>query len=237
MGKKNKKMKLWKKVLLICLAVVAVSVAAVAVWQRNNIAAVVETLSNSDEQIAEKLDKNKKKLEEELKDKYPSIISDFTAEEEKKIMKGELSVEDAVSSLNKEYESVRGKYNVKSTGNAETDKKVDKLIGDKVIELYSLKAYYLGQLGQLEATAKREYAALPDSQKNLSGKKTIVARHMGQANSLLSQCDSKVSSLLSSLQSELKACGGDTSIIKTIQSAYENEKALKKAYYLKLLGQ
>ena len=233
----KKKMKLWKKIVLICLAVIVVLAAIIFVWQRNNIMAVVETLSSSGDQIAQKLDDNKKALEEDLKEEHPTIVRDFTAEEEKQIMKGELSVDDAVANLNREYQSIREQYNIKSTGNSETDRQVDNLIGDKVIELYSLKAYYLGQLGQLESKVKSEYAAFPDSKKNMSGKKELAGKYIGQANSLLNQCDSRVSALLSELQSSLKSLGADTSIIKTIQSAYENEKALKKAYYLKLLGQ
>ncbi len=229
-------MKKWKKVLIVVLIVFIASVGAVAVWQRNNLTAIIKTMTNTDEEIAQQLNETKQKLEGDLKEKYPSIVSDFSAEDEKKIMKGEMSVDDAVEKLNREYQSNRLQFDIKSSGNPEIDEKADEIIGDKVIELYSLKAYYLGQLGQLEATVKKEYAALPESKRNLIGKKELVSRHIGPANGLLSQCDSRVSSLLGELQGELKKIGADTSIIKTIKDAYENEKALKKAYYLKLMN-
>ena len=229
-------MKKWKKVLLVVLIVFIASVGAVAVWQRNNLTAIIKTMTNTDEEIAQQLNETKQKLEGDLKEKYPSIVSDFSAEDEKKIMKGEMSVDDAVEKLNREYQNNRLQFDIKSSGNPEIDEKADEIIGDKVIELYSLKAYYLGQLGQLEATVKKEYSALPESKRNLIGKKELVSRHIGTANGLLSQCDSRVSALLGELQGELKKIGADTSIIKTIKDAYENEKALKKAYYLKLMN-
>lgn len=229
-------MKTWKKVLLIALVVVIAAIAAVGIWQKNNIVAVIKTFSSTDEELAQELNDNKQMLEKNLKEKYPSIVRDFTAEEEKEIMKGSLSVDEAMGKLNHEYEAIKQQYDIKSTGNTEVDERVDEIIGDKVIEMYSLKAYYLGQLGQLEATVKNEYRALPESKKNLIGKKELVSKHLGTANALLSQCDSKVAEILNGLQSELKALGADTSIIKTIKDAYENEKALKKAYYLKLIN-
>lgn len=234
-------MKVFKRAVLILLAVLVVGLTGVAVWQRNNISALIKSATSTDEELANKLNESKQNLETDLKEKYPSIVSDFTAEEERLIMKGELSLDAAVEKLNNEYSAVRGNNSAKADTktdkkpNAEVDEKADELIGDKVIELYSLKAYYLGQLGQLEATVRREYSALPESKRNLIGKKELAARHIGTANGLLSQCDAKVSELLSSLQSDLRALGADTSIIKTIRDAYENEKALKKAYYLKMM--
>ncbi len=214
-------------ILFVIVAIILLLISIFVFYQRNNISAIVTTVSKTEEEIAVELDNSKKQLQEELKDKYSTEVSDLTAEEEKKIMKGELSVEQAVEKLNKSYSE---KKNTNSNSS-----KVDKLIGDKVIELYSLKAYYLGQLGQMEATVKRDYAALPDEKKNLMGIKEIANKHMGTAMSLLNQCDKQVADLIAQLEKDLKNLKADTSILKTIRDTYEQEKALKKAYYLKML--
>ena len=230
-------MKKKTKVLLIFLIVMAALILGIGVWQWNNIVAVYKTVTTTQEQLEQEINKNKQKLEEELTKKYSTIVSDFSAEEEKKLIKGEITVEQAVENLNKRYEkkknekALTGKF---TNANAE---KIDELIGDKVIELYSLKAYYLGQLGQMEATVKREYAAMPVEKKNLVGKKELVSKHMNVAIGLMNQCDAKVEKLVSELETELKKLGGDTSIIKSIKDTYENEKTLKKAQYLKLLNE
>ena len=214
-------------IILTIFIIIILAITVMAIYQRNNISAVITSVSNTEEEIAKELDNSKKQLATELEEKYSTVVSDLTADEEKQIMKGELSVEEAVENINKKYEE-------KKTNNNNASK-VDELIGDKVIELYSLKAYYLGQLGQMEATVKREYSALPKEKKNLLGIKEIANKHMGTAMSLLNQCDKQVNDLISQLEKELKSLKADTSILKTIRDTYENEKALKKAYYLKIL--
>lgn len=214
-------------IILTIFIIIILAITVMAIYQRNNISAVITSVSKTEEEIAKELDNSKKQLATELEEKYSTVVSDLTADEEKQIMKGELSVEEAVENINKKYEE-------KKTNNNNASK-VDELIGDKVIELYSLKAYYLGQLGQMEATVKREYSALPKEKKNLLGIKEIANKHMGTAMSLLNQCDKQVNDLISQLEKELKSLKADTSILKTIRDTYENEKALKKAYYLKIL--
>ena len=226
-------MRLYKKIILGVLALMLVILASICVWQWENINAVIKTMTSTSEQIAQEMDDTKKQLEDDIKQQYPSIISDFTAEEEKKIIKGEMSVDEAVEVLNKKYEDSKNSATAPKVSNPETDR----LISEKVIELYSLKAYYLGQLGQMEAVVKKDYAALPKEKKNLLGKKEIVSRYMGKAMGLLEQCDAKVETLLAELKTELETHNADTSIINKIRAAYENEKKLKKAYYIKLMDE
>lgn len=225
-------MKKRTKILLGIVLTILVAVVVIGIWQRNNIAAVVKSVSKSQEEIAGELNSSKKQLENELSEKYTTIVSDFTAEEERQIMKGELSIEEVKNRLDRKYEE---KKNSSSAVTSPQSAEVDKLIGDKVIELYSLKAYYLGQLGQIEASVKKDYIAMPQEKRNLVGKQELATKYMGTALSLMNQCDAQVNELLSGLEKSLKKLNGDTAIIKTIRDAYENEKALKKAYYLKLL--
>lgn len=224
-------MKKWKVFLIAILTISVLAVVAVSVWQRDNIGAVVKTVTNSSEEIAKEMNDTKKKLEEELKKQNIDVVSDFTAEEEKQILKGELSVEDAVANLTEKYKKTQNKPTAANSSQA------DKLIGEKTVELYSLKAYYLGQLGQMEKKVKADYVALPEEKKNFVGKKDIVNSYMSTAVGLMNQCDARVEKILAELKAGLEKLKADTSIIKTIRSAYENEKNLKKAYYLSLLNE
>lgn len=224
------------KTFFVLFGVIVIFLGTFCALQWNNIVAVYKVISTTDEQLEEEINGNKQALETELKKKYPTIISDFSAEEEAKIIKGELSAEQAVNELKKKYEAKKDEI---KSGTTQTElinnEEIDELIGDKVIELYSLKAYYLGQLGQMEATVKREYLAMPKEKRNLVGKQELVSKYMGMAISLMNQCDAQVEELVSKLEAELKALGDDAAIVKTIKAAYEDEKALKKAQYLKLL--
>ena len=100
-------MKKWVKVLICVLAILLVTVSALAIWQRNNISAVFKMLTIDKEQIAQEMNENKEQLEKELQEKYPSVIDDITAEQEEKILRGELTVEEVVAEINKKYEERR----------------------------------------------------------------------------------------------------------------------------------
>ena len=60
----------------------------------------------------------------------------------------------------------------------------------------------------------------------------VGAKYITEIYSLESSCDAEVNTLLDSLKAELTAIGADTSIIGTIRSAYNNEKQLKRSYYM-----
>ena len=229
-------MKLWKKILLGIIWAIIALVVALCVWQCSNITAVWKAMNSSSEEIAREMDVAKKELEDELIKDYPIIVSDFTAEEEKKIIKGEITYEEAVSSMNEKYENKKETIGTNSENkNADNSAAAERLIGDKVVELYSIKAYYLGQLGQIEASVKRDYAKLPKEKRNLVGKKSLVDKYMGTALGLLGKCDDAVAGVLSELETGLKNLNADTAIVNKIKQAYEKEKELKKAYYISLL--
>ncbi len=219
--------KIWK-IILVIFAVLIVLSAGFCVWQADNIKAVFNSFKYTDDQIDKMIVENKDSLDRELREKY-DIISDFTEEDEAKIISGEMSVEEAIRKKRAELE----KAEIKDANDIKS--KTNKIVSNRIIEFYSLKAYYLGQLGQMEAKVKKDYAAFPKEKKNLVGKKELVSKYMSVASSLLAQCDAKMAELTSQLEEEIKAVGGDTSIIETINDAYENEKNLKKAYYMSKL--
>ena len=57
-------MKLFVRILLIVIILVLVSVAALAVWQKDNIRSIINSFRYSDEELQKKIDENKKKVEE-----------------------------------------------------------------------------------------------------------------------------------------------------------------------------
>lgn len=236
----KKKMKTWKKVVLIILGVLIVSAVAVTIWQWNNIKAVYYAMSiGSSEDIAKEIENQKKEREAIISEYINGKVRDFTAEEEAKIISGELSVEEATQIIKSEFEeSVKNKNGGTDSDSKKNNKKaeIDEFIADNVIQLYSYKAYYLGQLGQIEKLAISDYSALPEKERTMVSKQTIVDKYIGRANALLVECDAKVDKIMKSLESELKKNDMDTSIVDKIESSYEEEKALKKAYYLSLLN-
>lgn len=238
----KKKMKVWKKALLtgICLFVTALCV--VAVWRWNDIKAIYYfTMVGSSEKIAEEIDARKKEREEVISEYIDGKVRDFTEEEEKKITSGELSVEEATEIIRNEFteslngDSAKGEADKKKDQIENEKKEIDEFIAENIIQLYSYKAYYLGQLGQIEKAAKADYIALSPKDRNLVSKQSIVDKYIGVANALLIECDAKVHTIMKNLEKKLLEKNMDTTIVNKINSSYEEEKALKKAYYMSLL--
>lgn len=231
------KKKRWKKILLIILCVILAAIVAVGIWQRNNIKALYYFLSiRSTEDISRRIEENKKE-HQEVVSKYISSgeIRDFTEAEEQRIISGEISVEAATEIIRQEFKN-SGKSSegsVESTG-AATD--LDDFIAENIIQLYSYKAYYLGQLGQIEKAAVADYKALAPKERTLVNKQSIVDKYMNTANGLLGECDSRVAEITAKLKARLTAENMDLELIDKIKSSYEEEKALKKAYYMSLLN-
>ena len=242
------------------LLIILVAVAALCFWQRNNIEALFIFATNDKESTEHLIEENKEKLSKELEKYSDAVPRALTAEEEEKIASGEMSVSDAVKMLLDETEEkseevspsgTKSDSKTETTGKTETPskpasgqtviKKNDKEKENAIIkrytaELYSMKAYYIGQLSQIEGRARAEFSAMtPAEKKNLS-KAAFVGKYAGYATSLLGECDSRVNSLLANMKSELSEVGGDMSIISTIRQAYEGEKAARKAYYLNMVS-
>ena len=230
------------KIFLIFVCIVAVIIAVLAYWQRDNIKAFIMSRQYSQEEVAEKIAESKQHVQESL-DKYDlPVVRDFTFEEEEKIRNGELSVEDAMQLIMVQDDgtSAEGTADAVTKDNTSDEKKddaqpvsegktADAILSKYITRVYNLKAYYIGELGKLEGEMRVVYVERGKDKSKVAG---IVADFLPQIGAMESECDRQIDSLLANLRSELSAIGADTSIADTIYDAYINEKALKKAYYI-----
>ncbi len=228
-----------------CLVVIVILIiiAVVAFTQRNNISAVITGANSSDEEIQQQIADNKKEVEQELENYNISGLRDFTFEEEEAIRKGDLTVDEAMANIMAESnvsaqqqgsqvsaEASDASQSKASSGGAQSSQaQASAIVSEYTVKLYSLKANYLGQIGNLIDQAKADH-------KNGMGTGALMSKYLGRAASLENEADSQVDSLLSEMRGKLNAVGADTSIVSTMKSSYENEKALKKSYYMSLFN-
>ena len=104
-------------------------------------------------------------------------------------------------------------------------------ISAQVARLYVLKSAFIGRLDSLYAEAIGYYQSLPANQRK-NAKSDIMKKFYSRGTALEAECDSQVASVLSEVERLLRADGSDLTLIDRIQSAYSNEKSLRKAYYL-----
>lgn len=222
---------------MVVLCILIIGAAALLVWQRENITAVVDATKYSDEDIQQQISDSKKTVESELEQYDVKGLRDFTFEEEEAIRKGQMTVDEAVSKIlsesnveasdNQNNGSSTSDKNNGSTGTQSKNSDSSAIISDYAVKLYTLKAIYLGEIGNLIDQAKTDL-------KNGSGAKELMSNYLSKAASLESEADSKVDALLSELKGKLEAIGADTSVVDTMKSSYESEKTLKKSYYISL---
>ncbi len=101
-----------------------------------------------------------------------------------------------------------------------------------IAKLYVLKSNFTGQLTSMETEIINAYESLPKEEHTPASRKKIAGQYIKTVANLEVQCDAQVDSLLSELTEKLTAQGKDAAAVDTLRQSYENEKSLKKAYYL-----
>lgn len=247
-------MKTGTKIFVASISLVMLSLTLFLISQRNNLSALFQSFSHTEQDIAEQIEANREALNETLQAYVQDIPRDFTPEEEQQILSGELEPEEALeqllSSPEPALESLTSPSEVPQQTNTpssispspsdkepepSTPQKVDSVteaISNSVAQLYLYKASYLAKLGRLEQSAIDTYLALPPEDQTSAAKQKILLSLIPEAVALEKTCDEQVEKILRSLETTLSSKNVDLSIVAKIQTAYENEKSLKKAYYL-----
>ena len=217
------------KIILIILLVLLVGISAAAVWQRDNIKAFYIGMKySSPDEISALLDNNNKIIEDALKEYNAGDITELDEEQKKELESGALTEQDAV-------DIVLGRKDGKkqTPGSAQKDE-TDEKIAEQIAKMYVLKAQYTSALEGLRSSIIAEYKALPKEQHTAASKEALGKKALGMAASLESSCDANVNAIISELKSILSAAGRDMSLVSSVQAAYNNEKKLKKAYYINM---
>ncbi len=206
-------MKRWKKITSgILIAVLAIGIGAVWYFQ-NELQAMKYYMNYSAEEQLALEQKNEANLKAVLQQaNLPTEVFDDST----------LSAEEVQQKL---------QVTVSQRSNQQT---YDAELAGMVGEIYVLRASFTGQLDGLLQQAKEEYISLPEAERDKQ-KGKLASKYLSMAGSLESSCDAQMEDILSRIEAHLKKTGGDTALVKEIRKAYENEKALKKSYYMSLL--
>ncbi|EDN01843.1 hypothetical protein BACCAP_00184 [Pseudoflavonifractor capillosus ATCC 29799] len=252
-----------KKAGKIALAVVGVVLVAGAITvavQWNNIKALSYMMTMDTGTLSERAEENRKTLDKAMED-YQIPAYTFSEEEMAQLASGELSEEEAASRLLGQSgsgetgtteepapsqsqapsespsasqapsasQSAAPSQSASQSGDNATQE-AEAELRQLVATMYVLQATYEGKLEAIVQEAIDEYTAGEHTSENRT---KIVYSKYDALTKLEKECDQKVADIVARMRELLKATGQSESLADEVQKTYEEEKSLKKAYYIR----
>ena len=221
-------MKKGAKIALGVAAVLAVAGAAAAVWQWNNLNALRYGLTLDQDTLDQRLEENRTVLNEAM-DQYDISDYTFTEEEVSQLTEGTVSAQEAAKKLleqpAQEAPQTEQPEQPPQADHAQEEAEIRELIAT----MYVLRATYVGKLEAVVQSAIDEYTAGEHTSENRT---RVVRGKLDELIAMEKECDGEVAAVVSRLRELLKATGQDDSLARQVEETYQEEKSLKKAYYL-----
>ena len=210
--------------------------------------------------LSERAEENRKTLDKAMED-YQIPAYTFSEEEMAQLASGELSEEEAASRLlgqsgsgetetAEEPEPSQSQAPSESPSASQTPsasqsaapsqspaqsgdnstQEAEAELRQLVATMYVLQATYEGKLEAIVQEAIDEYTAGEHTSENRT---KIVYSKYDALTKLEKECDQKVADIVARMRELLKATGQSESLADAVQKTYEEEKSLKKAYYIR----
>ena len=248
-------MKKRTKILLGIAAVLAVAAGVLCVRQWNNITAARYTLTMDQDAVSSRIAENEAVLHEVLTE-YD--LADYTPSEEDiaAVASGEKTTQELAQEMvsaqaassqagvaGAPAASGTAASSAGSSGPAQSASpsapaqpaapSYDDQIRAQVAMMYVLRSTFVSRLDELVNQAVFDYALAENFTRD--GRMAAVTPYLDAVSTLEEECDAEVATVVAELRRLLKASGQDDSLAKKVEETYEEEKSLKKAYYLKEL--
>ncbi len=235
------------KIIAILLLFLLLVGTGLAVWQRDNLRAVVDSQRYSTEELQQMLQQNEEKTQEVIAKLAGVEVRSPTQEEVTALQSGEITEGELVAMLMgqatasdgndtraepSEEDAAKQQADEQAAKQAAVSAQLSALVG----RVYALQASFTGQLDGLLGSAKQEYLGLPAANRTASAKASIAEKYIGRAGSLESSCDAQMDGIVSEMRQLLKSSGQDSSLADQVAYGYAQEKSLKKSYYLSYYG-
>ena len=234
-------MKRKKWIILAVLAAIVLAIGAALIWQRNNVTAIVESVSSTPEEIETKLFENDKSIEDAVSSVPEIQIRPVTEEEREQLQSGELTATELAKKIqNIEPEKPASPNQSESTTpqkqqEPQTPDPYVQGLSAIIAEVFVLREEYTIELDKIEAAAKKDYFAIPKADRTASNLASLGSKYISIAATLEKNCDAKMTEIVSRLRALVNEHKRDKSIISMLQYNYAQTKSLKKAWYLSKL--
>ena len=241
-------MKRRKTILCTILVLLAVSLAGLFWWQRDNLKAIHAATQHTSAELEEKLDENQQMIQEAVKAAGEVTVGEITEEDRQAFRDGSMTQEQLVERLTNGGEG-EPREEPASTSRPESDGKThpeppkpaentyQKELSALIARVYVLREEYTLALDTMYADAKAEYLALPAEKRTKTHLLKMARGYLSRASALEKECDGKMDEIVRAMEKLLRENDGDLGLVDTVVYTYANEKSLKKSWYMSKLEQ
>lgn len=241
-------MKRRKTILCTILVLLAVSLAGLFWWQRDNLKAIHAATQHTSAELEEKLEENQQMIQEAVKAAGEVTVGEITEEDRQAFRDGSMTQEQLVERLTNGGEG-EPREEPASTSRPENDGKTppelpkpaentyQKELSALIARVYVLREEYTLALDTMYADAKAEYLALPAEKRTKTHLLKMARGYLSRASALEKECDGKMDEIVRAMEKLLRENNGDLGLVDTVVYTYANEKSLKKSWYMSKLEQ
>ena len=253
-------MKRRKTILCTILVLLAVSLAGLLWWQRDNLKAIHAATQHTSAELEEKLEENQQMIQEAVKAAGEVTVGEISEEDRQAFRDGSMTQEELVERLTNGGEG-EPREEPASTSRPESGGKTDaapetpdaaaagekseksaessyqKELSALIAKVYVLREEYTLALDTMYADAKAEYLALPAEKRTTTQLAKMAKGYLSRANALEKECDGKMDEVIRAMETLIRDNNGDLTLVDTVVYTYANEKSLKKSWYMTKLEQ
>lgn len=253
-------MKRRKTILCTILVLLAISLAGLFWWQRDNLKAIHAATQHTSAELEEKLEENQQMIQEAVKAAGEVTVGEISEEDRQAFRDGSMTQEELVERLTNGGEG-EPREEPASTSRPESDGKTDapvaktdtpavsekseqsaesayqKELSALIAKVYVLREEYTLALDTMYADAKAEYLALPTEKRTKTQLLKMARGYLSRASALEKECDGKMDEIVRAMEKLLRENDGDLGLVDTVVYTYANEKSLKKSWYMSKLEQ
>ena len=241
-------MKRRKTILCTILVLLAVSLAGLFWWQRDNLKAIHAATQHTSAELEEKLEENQQMIQEAVKAAGEVTVGEITEEDRQAFRDGSMTQEQLVERLTNGGEG-EPREEPASTSRPESDgtpppeppkpaeNTYQKELSALIAKVYVLREEYTLALDTMYADAKAEYLALPAEKRTKTHLLKMARGYLSRAFALEKECDGKMDEIVRAMEKLLRENNGDLGLVDTVVYTYANEKSLKKSWYMSKLEQ
>lgn len=215
------------KIILVFFIVIVLCVGSLAIWQRKNIESILTGITQTEEEITKRRDKNQEELVAEVNTFLDEGLREPTEEEQQQLKDGTIKLPELYSKMFEE----KTLELEKKRKDKETQLKKDEIVSKYMAQLYAYQGEFEARAEATIRDGANYYEKLKKTKDKATSRTATITHFTPIVNGVEAECDAKVETVIANLKKELEAIGAQTDIIGTIRETYAREKQLKLSYY------